>query len=373
MKNNLILTGLVCSLFLTACGGDSDDGNPVGNSYVPSQYKNLKDNFTYVAEPLSEIQRNALYDVGYWVDENPLIISNYSYLYQASNRQFKSLTYATSGPNDRHWRQNPSTDLVFNIGQNRWIESDGALSISQGPVGTEGIKSLYVKSDTGVNYYTLTEKDLSGLSLAQGMKQGFGNGLQLPDAIKTRYFSRGAKAYAWVQDITQPIYSIQRSHTVFESSSNLSPIYSCRRISEYCTSTSSNLEHAIRNQGWYLNTGKNASIQLIDQQTAEAIAYDAELKQTLTYTLNYQVVAAKHGQPKHLLFSAPNMQTLKMLQDYFSVGDGQLAWYEYDDQVVNGDYSLPVRGQQSSQYSYNKIAINDILTQWIPRKNPVLE
>ena len=373
MKNYLILSGLVSALFLTACGGDSDDGHPVDNQYVPSQYKSLKDNFTYVKEPLSEIQRHSLYDLGYWVDENPLIISSYSYLFQANSRQFKSLSYANSAPNDRHWRENPSTALIFNIEQNKWLESDGTLNISQGPVGTEGIKSLYVKSDTGINYYTLTEKNLAGLSLDQGLKQGLGNGLQLPAQIKHRYFSRGAKAYAWVQDITQPMYSIRRSHTAFDATRNLHPIYNCRSISDYCASTSSSLVHAIQNQGWYLNTGKNASIQIIDQQSAQATVFDAELKQTLTYTLNYQVVAAKQGQPKHLLFSAPNAQTLKMLQDYFGVGDGQLAWYEYNNQVVNGDYALPIRGQQSTQYSYNKTAINDILTQWTPRKNPVLE
>lgn len=377
MKNYLILTGIVSAVFLTACGSDSNDDNPVtppkDEAYVPSQYKNLSDNFKYVVEPLTEIQQNYLYNMSYWVDENPLIISSYSYLFPAVNGQFKTQIYTTSGPSGQNWLQDSATSLLFNIAKNTWIESDGALTMSQGPVGTEGIKSLYVKSDTGVNYYTLTEKNLSGLSLDQGMNPGFGNGIQLPDAIKTRYFSAGAKAYAWVQDITQPVYSIRRTHMVFSSTYKVHPINSCRSVSRYCSSISSNLEDAIQNQAWYLNTGKNGSIQIRDQHTADMEVFNAELQQNQNYTLNYQVVAAQQGQPKHILFTPPNAQTLKVLQDYFNAGDGQLAWYEYNNQVVNGDYSLPIKGLQSSQYSYNKTAINDILTQWTPRKNPVLE
>ena len=85
------------------------------------------------------------------------------------------------------------------------------------------------------------------------------------------------------------------------------------------------------------------------------------------------MIAAQQGVPKHLLFTANDKASTEALKTYFSAGDNQLAWFEYNNQVVSGNYALPVKGLQSTKYSYNKIAINDILTQWTPKKNPVLE
>ena len=61
-----------------------------------------------------------------------------------------------------------------------------------------------------------------------------------------------------------------------------------------------------------------------------------------------------------------------IIWNYLAFGDGQVAWYEYENKVVDGSYLMPTMGLQSTQYSYNKVAINDILTKWNPSKNPVL-
>ena len=73
------------------------------------------------------------------------------------------------------------------------------------------------------------------------------------------------------------------------------------------------------------------------------------------------------------MFTAKDKVSSEALKTYFSAGDDQLAWFEYDNQVVAGNYALPVKGLQSTHYSYNKTAVNDILTKWTPKKNPVLE
>ncbi len=378
MKNIFLFSSLASAMLLSACGGGSSDAStptpkpPKPAEYVPSQYKSLNDNFKYVQEPLTEIQRNQLYDISYWVNENPLVISSYSYLYQTTNNLFKTKYYATNGAFSNTWREDTSPQLVFNIAQNKWVETNNDLTMTQGPVGTEGIRSLHVQSDTGIKYFTLTEKDLSGLRIDQGVNQGFGNGIPLPDAIKTQYFSAGAKAYAWVQDITQPVYGIRRTHYVFSQKEDVHPIYTCGSMN-YCSSVATSLEKAIENKAWYQNTGKTGSIRLNDHQTAQVIVYDAEQKKTFNYTLNYNVVVAKQGVPKHILFTAKDKVSSEALKTYFSAGDDQLAWFEYDNQVVAGNYALPVKGLQSTHYSYNKTAVNDILTKWTPKKNPVLE
>lgn len=63
-----------------------------------------------------------------------------------------------------------------------------------------------------------------------------------------------------------------------------------------------------------------------------------------------------------------------IIWNYLAFGDGQVAWYEYEyeNKVVDGSYLMPTMGLQSTQYSYNKVAINDILTKWNPSNNPVL-
>ena len=88
----------------------------------------------------------------------------------------------------------------------------------------------------------------------------------------------------------------------------------------------------------------------------------------ILYTLNQ----AKQGAPKNIVFTAPNADVQKLLASNFTIGDGQVAWYEYENKVVMGSYLMPTMGLQSTQYSYNKVAINDILTKWNPSKNPVL-
>lgn len=381
MKNILVLSSLVSALMLTACGGgsDSDDNSPVEpkpeppkpTEYVPSQYKTLKDNFKYVQDPLTEVKNNNLYDLSYWVDENPLELAGYSYLYSKDDKIFKTKDYSTSR-NGSQWQEDQKSSLVFNIARNEWTETQGDMNVSQGPVGTEGIKTLYIQSDTGIKYYTLTEKSIAGLSIAQGLNQGFGNGIALPESVKTQYFSKDAKAYAWVQDITQPNYSINRTHTVFSNINTPHPIYTCNSIT-YCSTTASSLEKAIESKAWYQNIGENGVIRLNDKQIADVSVFDAEQKKTFNYTIKYELIAAKQGTPKHILFTATDNAAKEALKTYFNAGDSQIAWFEYKNQVVEGDYSLPIKGLQSTYYSYNKTAVNDILTKWNPSKRPVLE
>lgn len=378
MKKVLILSSTISALLLTACGGGSSDTpdtsiEPKPSTYIPSQYKSLKENFTYVKDPLSEVSKNHLYDLSYWVSENPLALSGYSYLYNQDNKNFKTQYYSTNSSSSNNWRLDPRSSLVFNIEKNKWVETANDLAVSEGPVGSEGIKTLHIQSDTGIKYYTLTEKDLSGLNIAEGINKGFGNGIPLPTSIKNQYFSSGAKAYAWVIDITQPTYSIRRTHYVFSSDNELHPILTCSSVTSYCSSTASNLEQAVQHKAWYNNSGNTGYIRINDNQTADVKIYDSEQKQNLSYQIQYEIIPAKSGVPKHILFTASDSTTEEVLRNYFSSGDNQLAWYEYNNQVVQGEYALPIRGLQSTRYSYNKVAVNDILTNWNPAKNPVLE
>lgn len=140
MKNILLLSSLVSTLLLTACGGgsDSDDNNavepkpepPKPAEYVPSQYKTLKDNFRYVQDPLTEVKNNNLYDLSYWVNENPLELASYSYLYSKDDKTFKTKKYATQGSSSNTWLEDSVPSLVFNIAQNKWVETQDDMTVS---------------------------------------------------------------------------------------------------------------------------------------------------------------------------------------------------------------------------------------------------
>lgn len=367
-----LLTGTV---LLTACGGsDSNTENtPKPNTPVPVQPVKLPDNFSYVKEPLLEIKAQPLYNLNYWAQSNPVELASYSILSQATDGKFTTAHYATGGGlfDSGNWRLDTPTSLVFNIQQNKWLESDNALTVSEGLVGSAGIKTIHVVSDTGVKYYTLAEKDLSNLTLDKGVNIGFGEGRKLPQSISTKTYSQGAKAYAWIQDITQPVYEINRTHYVFTTNNYTHPIYSCQNIGN-CSTTSVTLEDAITNKAWYQNGGENASIRIVSNGQALLSVYDATQQKDLTYPLTYTLNQAKQGAPKNIVFTAPNADVQKLLASNFTIGDGQVAWYEYENKVVIGSYLMPTMGLQSTQYSYNKVAINDILTKWNPSNNPVL-
>ena len=93
------------------------------------------------------------------------------------------------------------------------------------------------------------------------------------------------------------------------------------------------------------------------------------------YIINYQLLAATTNEPARIVFSTVEAVAKQALANYFGLLDGQnaqMAWYEYNGQVVRGTYTAPVKGQVSQSYQYNQTAINDILTKWSPAKSAVL-
>lgn len=402
MKNILVLPCLVSAFLLTACGGgsDSDDNSPVEPKpeplkptkpiepkpeppkpieYVPSQYKTLNDNFKYVQDPLAELKNNKLYSF-----ENRFVAnfrtSAYNVLYTEDNQIFKTKYYEVDNFSSAWLGANEANiALVFNIKQNKWIESIGDLTVFQGPIGTEGIKTLKIQSDLGLKYYTLTEKSLEGLNIAQGIHQSFNDTTKFPETSKTQYFSMGAKAYAWLQDITQPSYEIKRFFSYSSGYYELQPIHTCEIMDRsMCSNTVSTLEKAIEKKAWYQGFSFDATIRLKDKQVAEISIYvkDAENNRNqLKYIVKYELIKAKQGIPKHILFTATDNASKEALKTYFDAGgNSQLSWFEYQNQVVAGNYSAPINGLQSTNYSYNKTAINDIILAKLGTDtDPVLE
>ncbi|OJU53063.1 MAG: hypothetical protein BGN93_17940 [Acinetobacter sp. 39-4] len=310
--------------------------------------------------------------MSYWVMYDPVQLSSYNREFASSTNNLSVNTYATSAWGFNGWQEDLWPQLVFSREKNQWIESYGGKKASNGPVGSAGIKTVQLVDDQGIQYLTLLEQDISNRSLAQGLNRGFGDGRKWPDVVNTEKFSSGAKVYSWIRDVIQPAYSILRVHIVFTTQNNPLPIYTCSSISP-CSSIASSLTDAVSKQAWLRNGGNTASVRLRAANEADFTTINSETKVTSSYVLNYQVINATSDSPARIVFNTRDETAKKAMADYFGIIDGQLAWYEYQGQVVRGEYQAPLKGQHSLSYQYNKTAINDILTKWSPKAGPVLE
>ena len=239
-------------------------------------------------------------------------------------------------------------------------------------MGTSGIKTLYITDDLGIQYHTLLESDLAGKTLAQGLTPGFGDGIPSPAITNTATFSNGAKAYTWIRDVLTPTYIIDRVHYVFTTQNVPHPVYTCVNIGP-CNTEAVSLNNAIAKQAWIRNNGYTGSIRLKSANQAEVLVTDSGTRANSMYIINYELIGATTSSPERIVFSTTDINAKKALTDYFDMPDGQLAWYEYDGQVVRGKYQPPVKSQASNTYQYNKIAVNDLLTKWSPVKLAVLD
>ena len=344
--------------------------------YIPIQPVQPPQGFSYIADPLAFMNQGNRYTLlDFWTSLDPVQIAAYQMEYLQGVNKFAVNTYTTSGPNSNTWRTDNFPELIFSVSQHKWIESiNGIKQAADGLVGTSGVKTVYIADDQGVKYYTLLEQDLSGKTLADGISPGFGDGYKWPNVTRNVVFNNGAKAYTWIRDVITPIYYIPRNHFVFSTRNDVYPVYSCVNIAA-CSSTSNTLNDAITQQAWIRNGGNTASIRVKAGNQAELLVTDSVTKINSMYIINYQLLAATTNEPARIVFSTVEAVAKQALANYFGLLDGQnaqMAWYEYNGQVVRGTYTAPVKGQVSQSYQYNQTAINDILTKWSPAKSAVL-
>jgi hypothetical protein len=342
--------------------------------YAPIQPEQPTQGFSYITEPLAFMNQGSRYnEPSYWSDSNPVELASYSMEYVQDVNKFAVKTYSTNGASSNIWKNDPRTQLVFSIQGNKWVEINGGeKQATEGLIGTSGIKTVNITDSQGIQYYTMLERDLTGKMIVEGITSGFGDGRQLPSAANTAMFSDGAKAYTWIRDVLTPNYNIPRTHYVFTTRNEVMPIYACVNIGA-CSTKVGTLQEAITKQAWLRNGGQSASIRVKSGDKAELLVKDPVTNVNSMYIINYQLINATMGNPVRIIFDTPEAVAKKALSDYFGVNDAQLAWYEYDGQVVRGSYQPPIKGQVSQSYQYNKTAINDILTKWFPSKSPVLD
>jgi len=377
MKKPLLLT-LLAPMILAACGATNPP--PVTPAPSPSQQPPVQGqpapNFNWVREPLALWQQQSLYDFSYWVMYDPLQLSSYVRQTYSGDNRFDVDAYSLSYS---YWKSDPATSLVYSKAKQAWNEQSVSFTATEGPVGSAGIKTVHVTDQAGTKYYSIQERDLSGLPIAQGIHDGFGDGRGRPDTIKNNSatFSNGAKAYTWIMDQVDPEFSIDRVHRVFSNQYDLLPLRTCTTISTDCTSDAATIDDAIAKNAWILNGGGNVSIRLLSNSKAE-VRYTGNdgTAPPNTYQISYSHVPATNSTPERLVFgdlSSGDPALTTAVTNSLNVGNGKLAVYMYGNQAVRGTFIAPQMGIRSTTYQYNKQAINDIFTKWDPEVPSVLE
>ena len=371
MKRSLSV--LLLPLLLAACGPNTPI-TPEPSTPKPQQGQ-PETGFTWVNEPLVLWQNQSLYDFTYWVNHDPLQLAGYWKQTYEGNGAFRNEQYSLAWGS---WSQDNSVSLVFNGTTGRWVEMNMTFTATEGPVGTSGVKTVYVTDASGSRYYSLQKRDLSGQPIAQGIAEGFGDGRRLPDVIKhgDAKFSSGAEAYTWVMDQPVPRYALTLTHVVFSNDYRVHPLKTCADITSYCSSTAATLTDAIKQRAWILNGGGNVSVRLLDGGKAE-VRYLGEdgAASPRTYQVGYTYLPASASAPERIVFeklSSPDAALTAAVNRLMSVGNGQLAVYAYGGEAVRGTYTPVQQGVKSKTFQYNKQAINDILTKWDPEAPPVV-
>lgn len=366
---------LASALLLASCNGGGTKTQPPEPAEPPPTQGQPDPNFSWVREPLALWQQQSLYDFGYWVTYDPIQLSTYSrQSFTGGNRfdvEYYSLSYGD-------WEEDVRTSLLYSKAARAWVEQGATFTATEGLVGSSGIKTVHVTDTSGTRYYSLQERDLGGLPIAQGIADGFGDGRSLPPVIKnqTARFSTGARAYTWVMDQLDPGFFINRTHYVFTDRYDLDPLKTCTTISSSCSSTASSISDAIARNAWILNGGENVSVRLLKDGKAEVRYLGGDGVAASVYQVGYRHEQATSSAPERLIFDHLNASDPRVTAEVtrlLAVGNGKLAVYAYNGQAVRGSYIPAQTGLRSKSYQYNKQAMDDILTKWSPAAPPTLK
>ena len=338
--------------------------------YTPIQPERPFIGYNYINDPLGFLNRNDIYSFLLAPDKKPLNIDGYQ---KSSLALMTDLIVESYSLRQSQWELDPFVHLVFNSAQNKWIRTKKDSQVIEGPAGTAGVKTLYSVSDSGIQYLTVLESDISNKTFLQEFGELVaGAGTSTPNEVKNQRFSYGAKAYKFVRDGLTPAYELFVTNYNFSNTISLEAIFTCQKTNAPCDTQAASLNEAISKQGWMVNIASNALIRLKGNNQAEMLINDPISLSTRVHMIEYRLINATSGNPARIVFDVTETTAKKDLSDYFRINTIQLAWYEYDGHVYAGTYLAPSLEGQAVSYMYNKTAINDILTKWSPNRSAVV-
>jgi hypothetical protein len=196
--------------------------------------------------------------------------------------------------------------------------------------------------------------------LADGLVQGFSEGVVPPQSARDAKFSPGARIYETTTTLIGPIYRIAHIKNANTNIDQLFPVYACGTPSPDCATLATNLDMAAKQGGQLTNFSGTARLELDPNGHATLRPVDTEIAFA---NLTYRIINGD-GPPRITLQAAHSDDAEKFGQA-FGIDLKTFAFFEYDGQVTMGNCRPPYT--TSHEFAgYNRIAINDLLTHWTP-------
>jgi hypothetical protein len=368
LKAVTLAVATVATVVTAGCGTtNTTTGQPTtaaGNAEITLPQPELPPTRLDERDPV-KVLREGLFDALRQPMADTVAITGYHSQIAADGTNSKGSAYVFHPPSGP-WERIPDSVVVWSPKKSAWVLSDRAETISVGPPSERGVPTLKAETASGTSYRTFSYKDLSGMPLSDGLEDGFAMGSQLPSSVLGGEFSPGARAYTVTETVEDPFYTI---HSVKNAETNTDEplkVYACGRPSPDCTAPATSLDMAAASGGQFTNFPGNVRIELGGDGKAVLRPVDTDAPLA---TLTYRKVSADG--PPRIIMEATKPGDADKFSEVIGISLKNFAFFETDNHVVAG---VAQPGDHSAEFfaGYNRIAINDLLTQWTPALIPVL-
>jgi hypothetical protein len=284
----------------------------------------------------------------------------------AADGKTSTVSIQDYNPYERKWEPLSSPEVVWSPAQGKWVTTDRTETLSAGPNGSRDRPTVKSVADYGTSYYTVSSDDLAGRPLADGLSEGFAQGLQLPDSTREVKFSPGARSYELTTTVIGPIFLVVQIANAITKVPQYFHVYSCAAPSPNCDTVATSLDQVAKQGGRVQNFPGNAELEFDSNgnATLSPVGMDVAFA-----NLTYRVV--NDDDPHRITLQAAHPDDEKKFAQAFGMELKTFALYEYNDEVTIGN-ARPSYNTTTEFAGYNRIAINDLLTHWTPQMPEVL-
>ncbi len=265
------------------------------------------------------------------------------------------------------WQQIPDQELVWSPSQAKWVETDRTEALSPGPAGSRGWPTVKGVSDAGTSYYTFSYQDLGGRALSDGLEAGFDEGVGLPQSAQAGKFSPGARAYLMTETSVDPFFTIHRVKHADTGIDDLQLVFTCVQPTPDCKAPTPDLVVLATLGGEFTNLSGTTRLELDGH--GHATLRPVGVPDIPFATLTYRTV--QNDKPDRITLQAANPGDAEKFAKAMGNNVENFAFVDYEGQVTVG-FAEPANTTTTVFAGYNRIAANDLLTQWTPALPAVL-
>ena len=265
------------------------------------------------------------------------------------------------------WQQIPDRELVWSPSQAKWVETDRTEALSPGPAGSRGWPTVKGVSDAGTSYYTFSYQDLGGRALSDGLEAGFDEGVGLPQSAQAGKFSPGARAYLMTETSVDPFFTIHRIKHADTGIDDLQLVFTCVQPTPDCKAPTPDLVVLSTQGGEFTNLSGTTRLELDGH--GHATLRPVGVPDIPFATLTYRYV--QNEKPERITLQAANPEDADKFAKAMGNNVENFAFVDYEGQVTVG-FTEPANSTTTVFAGYNRIAANDLLTQWTPALPVVL-